>query len=347
MMTTPGAVLDSVSKDLLDWYDRERRVLPWREEPGPYRTWISEVMLQQTRVDTVLPYFERFMTRFPTVEELAAAEQDEVLSMWSGLGYYSRARNMHKAAKMVANSGSFPFDIKGLRELPGVGEYMAAAIASIALGQDVATVDGNIARVMARLHADAGARSAMWKHAESHLPVGRAGDYNQALMDLGARICIPRKPRCGECPVHVHCSAHEQGRETEFPPAKKKRAVPEVWLAGVLVRGEKGYLLGQRKPDGLWGGLYEPPMLDSAKNQTLDEIALEWRKQFGVELEVRSKGVNVRHVLTHRIIHVHTIEAQSEFPKKLGRYLQLRWVQPEGLSELGVSALTKRLLAQR
>lgn len=347
MMTTPGTVLDSVSTDLLAWYDKERRILPWREEPGPYRTWISEVMLQQTRVETVLPYFERFMARFPTVQDLAAADQDEVLSMWSGLGYYSRARNMHKAAKIISDMGEMPFDIKGLRSLPGVGEYMAGAIASIAFGVDVATVDGNIARVMSRLHADGGPRSGMWKHAESHLPAGRAGDYNQALMDLGARLCIPRNPKCDQCPIERHCVAHEQGRAAEFPPPKKKRAVPEVWLAGIIIRSEDGVLLGQRPPEGLWGGLYEPPMLDSAEDHGVKEIAAGWKKEFGETLQVTSKGPNLRHVLTHRIIHVHTVEAQCVRPVRLGRYQQLRWVKPDELSELGVSALTTRILGHR
>ena len=344
-MTTPGTVLDSVSTDLLAWYDKERRILPWREEPGPYRTWISEVMLQQTRVETALPYFERFMIRFPTVQALADAELDEVLSMWSGLGYYSRARNMHKAAKLISEMGEMPFDIKGLRSLPGVGEYMAGAIASIAFGLDVATVDGNIARVMSRLHADAGARSAMWKHAESHLPAGRAGDYNQALMDLGARICIPRNPRCDQCPVEDHCVAQKQGRAAEFPPAKKKRSVPEVWLAGIIVRSEEGILMGQRPAEGLWGGLYEPPMLDSAKDHGVQEISAEWQKEFGEELSGITTSGTLRHVLTHRIIHVHTVHAQSRRPARLGRYLQIRWVRPEELPELGMSALTKRMLS--
>ena len=344
MMTTPETVLDAVSTDLLDWYDRERRILPWREEPGPYRTWISEVMLQQTRVDTVLPYFERFMARFPTVQDLASAEQDEVLSMWSGLGYYSRARNMHKAAKMIADAGIFPFDIKGLRALPGVGEYMAAAIASIAFGLDEATVDGNIARVMARLHADAGPRSAMWKHAESHLPVGRAGDYNQALMDLGARICIPRGPRCLECPVQSHCCANALGTQLDFPPPKKKRKVPEVWFAGIVVRSAEGILLGQRANDGLWGGLFEPPMIDSEKSHTVEQIAADWQEQFGVDLDIIAKRDPVRHVLTHRIIHVHVVQAKSSLPPQLGRYQKLCWVQPDRIAELGVSALTKRLV---
>ena len=159
----------------LSWYEQTRRILPWREAPSPYRTWVSEVMLQQTRVETVLPYFERFMKRFPTVNALADAEEDDVLGLWSGLGYYSRARNMHRTAKIVREAGAFPADAAGLRALPGIGEYMAAAIASIAFNEDIATVDGNIARVMSRLHADASPRKMMWTHARS-IAARRAGD---------------------------------------------------------------------------------------------------------------------------------------------------------------------------
>ena len=203
-------------------------------------------MLQQTQVNTALPYFERFMERFPTVEELAKAPEDDVLSLWSGLGYYSRARNMHKTAKIVVEKGQFPLDIKGLRALPGIGEYMAAAIASIALGQDEATVDGNIARVMSRLHADSGPRRLMWGHARAHLPVGRAGDYNQALMDLGARICRPKRAACVECPVQEHCQAYALDAVHLYPPAKSKRTVPTRRIEAFWFERHGAILLGRR-----------------------------------------------------------------------------------------------------
>ncbi|MEC8422612.1 MAG: A/G-specific adenine glycosylase, partial [Myxococcota bacterium] len=204
-----------LSRDLLAWYDAHRRILPWRDDgAGPYRTWISEVMLQQTRVETVKPYFARWMERFPTVEDLAAAPQDEVLAMWSGLGYYSRARNIHRAAQMVVEAGTFPTDLASVRALPGVGEYIAGAIASIALGLDEPAVDGNLERVLSRVHAHRGGRRAITAIARTLLPSGRAGDWNQALMDVGSGFCIPKAPRCPDCPLQRHCIAYARGTPT-------------------------------------------------------------------------------------------------------------------------------------
>jgi A/G-specific adenine glycosylase len=331
--------LDPIAKDLLKWYDLERRVLPWREHPSPYRTWVSEVMLQQTRVDTVLPYFERFMARFPTVEDLASAELDEVLGLWSGLGYYSRARNMHRTAKLVRDKGLFPFDISGLRQLPGIGEYMAAAIASIALGQDVATVDGNIARVMSRLHADASPRKSMWAHARAHLPAGRAGDYNQALMDLGARICLSRGPLCQECPISAHCQALEANQVSKFPPPKKKRAVPTVRLACIVVPNSTGFWFGRRPPEGLWGGLWELPTVDLPPSANdVVEYASRW-----FQGPVRPLG-QIRHILTHRVIELHVLIAAHTDTLGPFHYKQFRGFCPEGLANVGTSALTKKAL---
>jgi A/G-specific adenine glycosylase len=331
--------LDSIAKDLLNWYDRERRTLPWREHPSPYRTWVSEVMLQQTRVDTVLPYFDRFMTRFPTVQDLAVAELDEVLGLWSGLGYYSRARNMHTSAKQVHEAGTFPLDINGLRELPGIGEYMAAAIASIALGHDVATVDGNIARVMSRLHADPSPRKAMWAHAEAHLPVGRAGDYNQALMDLGARICLSRGPRCHECPVSAHCEALETDQVSQFPLPKKKRAVPTVRMACVVVPNSAGFWFGRRGQNGLWGGLWELPTVDLPPSGTdVVEFVSRW---FGGPVGPLGR---IRHILTHRIIDLHVVIAPHADILGPFHYEQFERFGPQALTKVGISALTKKAL---
>ena len=218
--------MDAVTQSLLAWYDVHRRTLPWRDDVSPYRTWISEVMLQQTRVDTVLPYFARFMSRFPTVEALAEAPSDEVMSMWAGLGYYSRARNMHRAAQEIVRLGAFPSTLPGIRALPGVGEYMAGAIGSIAFGLDEAAVDGNLHRVLSRLHASPGRRKDMWALAEGHLPSGRAGDFNQALMDLGSQICTARKPRCPSCPISTHCTSHAEDSVSLYPVKVKKKKTP-------------------------------------------------------------------------------------------------------------------------
>ena len=302
-------------------------------------------MLQQTQVDTVLPYFERFMSRFPSVDSLATAPQDEVLSMWSGLGYYSRARNMHKAAKLVAERGEFPLNIKGLRDLPGVGEYMAAAIASIALGQDEATVDGNIARVMARLHADAGPRSAMWGHARAHLPPGRAGDYNQALMDLGARICRPRRASCEVCPVRAHCAAYAQGTVHLYPPPKKKKKVPLRRIEAFSYVKEGAVLLVQRPAEGLWGGLWELPSVTSAAEEWRDgEAAERFQSIFGVPLVAGPVQTTCRHVLTHKVFEFRLSAGVGEPPLESSEHTGVRWVAPEDLNDIGLSALTAKAI---
>jgi len=316
--------MEAITKDLLAWYDAHRRILPWREEPTVYRVWISEVMLQQTRVDTVLPYFERFMNRFPTVEALAEAPLDDVLKLWSGLGYYSRARNLHKTATEISKRGVFPKDIKGLRELSGVGEYMAGAIGSIALGLDVATVDGNIARVMARLHVDAGSRRAMWSHAERLVPAGRAGDHNQALMDLGARICTPRSPSCVHCPISAHCLAFTTGNPERYPPPKAKRPSPRVHLQACCYHKGGHVWMAKRGPEGLWAGLWEFPQLQKPENS--------------------EKIFETNHLLTHRRIEFELWLSPGEPPEPTDQYPQYKWIPLVEVDALGISALTRKAL---
>jgi A/G-specific adenine glycosylase len=338
--------LDAVARNLLAWYDASARVLPWRSRPGPYRTWLSEVMLQQTQVDTVLPYYDRFLEAYPTIEALAAAPLDEVLSQWSGLGYYSRARNMHKAAKLVAESGEFPLNIKGLRSLPGVGEYMAAAIASIAFGVDVATVDGNIARVMARLHADPGPRRKMWAHAEAHLPQGRAGDYNQALMDLGARICRPKSPACTTCPLAEHCEGLRTDQVGQLPPPRPKRSVPSISMLAQRFQLNGRTLFAKRPAEGLWGGLWELPSVEM-KGATLNMEAskVAWSEQYGVISHPGQVLFKRKHVLTHRVFHYRLVEGLGSPPSTPGPYATLAWLDDASLQQVGLSALTTKALA--
>jgi A/G-specific adenine glycosylase len=257
--------MSEFSTRILDWYEKNARVLPWRGHPDSYAVWVSEIMLQQTRVETVIPYFERWMQRFPTVTALAEAPEQSVLSAWEGLGYYSRARNLHKAAKMVSAEfgGQLPQEISQLRKLPGIGRYTAAAIASIAFGQDVATLDGNLRRVFARVFAvDAPAdtpagEEILWGLAEEHVPAGRAGDYNQALMDLGASICLPRKPLCLICPLNELCQSRT-APETR-PVMKPKAAVPHRLKMAAVIMQDGAVLLAQRPAHGLLGGLWEFP----------------------------------------------------------------------------------------
>ena len=294
-------------------------------------------MLQQTRVDTVIPYFERFMDRFPTVHDLAEADEDSVLSLWSGLGYYSRARNLHKAAKIIVQLGYFPDDIKGLRALPGIGEYIAGAIGSIAFGLDVPTVDGNIARVMARVHADDSPRKQMWGHVAHHLPKGRAGDFNQALMDLGARICVPKRPKCVSCPIARHCRAHNTASTHQFPPTKKRKKVPESQMACVIMKTQGKVWLGKRPNEGLWGGLWEFPTTDwpGGTNYACLE---DWSGQ-----SLHYVGT-IRHVLTHRIIHLSVFTASpTDRPEPL-HYTSFGDFSAEEMQTIGTSRLTAKAL---
>jgi len=294
-------------------------------------------MLQQTRVDTVIPYFERFMDRFPTVHALAEADPDTVMSLWSGLGYYSRARNLQRAAAIIVQQGYFPDDLEGLRALPGIGEYIAGAVASIAFGLDVATVDGNIARVMARVHADASSRRQMWAHTETHLPKGRAGDYNQALMDLGARICVPRSPRCEQCPISAECTAAGTDTVHLYPPAKIKKKVPEAHLACVVELRNGTYLLGRRPEEGLWGGLWEFPTTTWTGGDDASAVAAWW----GAKLEYVG---TIRHVLTHRVFHLAVFVPVGDSADRTLKYKRVARFTCEQLEEVGTSRLTAKAL---
>jgi len=253
---------------LLAWFERAgRHDLPWQRDRSLYRVWISEVMLQQTQVLTVIPYFDRFMTRFPTVEALAAAEPDEVLHLWSGLGYYARARNLHKAAKQVVaeRNGIFPQDIEALNSLPGIGRSTAAAILAQALDQRHPILDGNVKRVMARWAGVDGSpglpavEARLWQISESLTPVDRAADYTQAIMDLGATVCTRTRPACDRCPVQAGCVALRDNRQSELPTPRAKRARPVRLVHWLIIENARAVVLGRRPPEGIWGGLYGFP----------------------------------------------------------------------------------------
>ena len=240
---------------LLNWYRENQRAMPWRGHPDPYAVWVSEVMLQQTRVDAVIPYFERWMRRFPSIADLAGASERDVLSLWEGLGYYARARNLRKSAQVVMDQygGELPGDPERLRKLPGIGRYTAGAIASIAFGLDAPALDGNIRRVLARMFDVSEpvdlpkGQGRLWELAEKHLPKGNSGEYNQALMDLGATICIPRNPKCPDCPVKVLCKARKLGIQAQRPVLRPKKMGPHyVYAAAVIVR--RGRVLMARRP---------------------------------------------------------------------------------------------------
>lgn len=253
----PKPALSRAQKALLAWYGRERRALPWRETPGPYRVWVSEIMLQQTRVAAVIEYYRRFLARFPNVQALANASESDVLAVWSGLGYYRRARAMHAAAKKIVNEmgGEFPRTAATLSDLPGIGRYTAAAIASIAFGEPVAVVDGNVERVLSRfLGHDLRDRAETWEHAENLLARDHAGDWNQAMMELGATICLPSDPKCLICPIRELCA--DPGRETRRPQdSRRKREL----IYGLAHRRASVYLVQRDASSSLMGGMWELP----------------------------------------------------------------------------------------
>ena len=291
--------------DLLVWYDRHRRALPWRalpgERPDPYRVWLSEVMLQQTTVTAVKPYFEKFLRLFPDVTTLAAAPEEAVMSAWAGLGYYSRARNLHACAKLVAAAGAFPDTEEGLRKLPGVGAYTAGAIAAIAFDRPAAAVDGNVERVMSRLHAIAtplpAARAPIRLFTQGIVPRDRPGDFAQALMDLGATLCTPKRPACALCPWMAPCRARAEGLQETFPrKVKKEKGTLRRGAAFVALRaGDGAILLRTRPAEGLLGSMAEPPTsawlpdYDPAKGLLDAPLDARWKRLPGV----------VKHGFTH------------------------------------------------
>ena len=336
---------------LLAWYRQNRRDLPWRRSRDPYAIWLSEIMLQQTRVDTVVPYYQRFLADFPTVSALADAEEAEVLKRWSGLGYYRRARQLHLAAKQVVTDfdGVVPTTAEQLQQLKGVGRYTAGAIASIAFDESVPLVDGNVSRVFSRLfelRADmrlSGSQKQVWGLAEQLVPDETPGDFNQALMELGAMVCVPRTPRCLLCPLRQHCDARKAGVEQQLPFMSKKAKPKQLnMVASVMQQPDGQVLLAQRLPDGLFGGLWEPPMVEAASTEDSRKALAAYGVARTRTLVVHGR---VRHILTHRRLDIEVAGAavarRTRLPKATPPYAALRWVHP---TEVPLSTLARKLL---
>jgi A/G-specific adenine glycosylase len=308
-----------ISKKILDWYSHHGRDLPWRGHPSPYEVWVSEIMLQQTRVEAVIPYFERWMDRFPNVEVLAAASEQEALSLWEGLGYYSRARNLYKAARIVVDKyrGDLPRDLTDLRKLPGIGRYTVGAIASMAYGLDAATLDGNLRRVYARVFnvavpADSPAgEKILWALAEKHLPKGQAGDYNQAVMDLGATLCLPRNPACLRCPIRDLCKARALGLQEQRPVLKPKTEIPHFTVTAAILRRDGKILLAKRPSKGLLGGMWEFPGGKVEQGESLEAcLAREIREELGAEIRVGEAFGIYQHAYSHFRITLHAFKCE-------------------------------------
>lgn len=341
---------DQFSNAVLDWFDQHgRKDLPWQHNINPYRVWLSEIMLQQTQVKTVIPYFERFMQSMPRVENLAAASEDEVLHLWTGLGYYSRARNLHKTARIVVeeHGGEFPGSVEDLEALPGIGRSTAGAIASISMGQRAPILDGNVKRVLARYHAVAGwpgesaILKALWQHAETYTPNKRVADYTQAMMDLGATLCTRSKPDCVRCPLRENCTALAQGNPTDYPGKKPKKTLPVKATQMLVIENEQGELLLKKQPSsGIWASLWIFPQLDTSVDATefcKDQLQLEVTP--GDELKA------FRHTFSHYHLDIQPVYLRTGSPESVimegdGQL----WYNRQRPQAIGLAAPVKKLI---
>jgi A/G-specific adenine glycosylase len=347
-----------IAEKLLSWYRENQRELPWRQTRDPYAIWVSEIMLHQTQVTTALPYYRRFLARFPTVFDLAQALLEEVLKAWEGLGYYARARNMHCAAQSIVAEfgGRIPDGYDALRRLPGIGDYTAGAILSIAFGQDRAAVDGNVLRVLSRvLHvttdiADPATKRQIETLAAHLLPPGEAGDFNQALMDLGATVCLPRRPRCLICPLPTVCAANQLGIQELLPVRAPKKPAPHYQVAAAVIwrNGQGGeFLIAQRLPKGLLGGLWEFPGGKQEAGESLpDCLKREIREELGFGIAVGDLLVVVEHAYTHFRITMHTFHCcpQEGEPQTIG-VAAWRWIMLDQVGDFAFSAADHKIIA--
>jgi A/G-specific adenine glycosylase len=341
--------------DLLRWYGESAADLPWRRARDAYRVWLSEIMLQQTQVTTVVPYFERFIAALPTVRDVAAAPLDQVLKLWEGLGYYSRARNLHRAAQMVVTDygGEFPTTAGVLQRLPGIGRYTAHAIASICHDEAVAVLDGNVMRVLARLHdlpddiTRTQTQHQLWSWATALLPPDAPGDHNQAMMELGRMICRPRQPMCLICPVQRHCAAFAAGTQTQRPVKAARAQTPHYDVTAGVIRNASGLILiAQRPADGLLGGLWEFPGGKLEAGETLEAcLKRELREELAIEVDVLEPITTVRHAFTHFRITLHAFDCRHRGgePQALG-CAAWQWVTLDELSRFAFGRADQRVI---
>jgi A/G-specific adenine glycosylase len=346
-------IISEFARRLLDWYSANRRIFPWRENPQPYPVWVSEVMAQQTRLETMLPYYERWMERFPNVQRLAAASQQDVLNEWEGLGYYSRARNLHKAARIVVDEyeGAIPSTAAELMKLPGIGRYTAGAIASIAFGADEPVVDGNVKRVLARVLAlpeavntPAGEKR-VWSEAERLLPAGRAGDFNQGLMDLGAVVCLPQNPQCGVCPLTQLCQSLQAGTQDDYPVMEKREKVPHYTVTAAVMRRNGQVLIAQRSEDALLGGMWEYPGGKQEPGESLENcLKREIKEELGVTIQVGAQIGVFRHAYTHFKVTLHAFESRiSGGEPHLNDHQALAWASLEDLDAYPMGKIDRQI----
>ncbi|MEH6580530.1 MAG: A/G-specific adenine glycosylase [Halioglobus sp.] len=342
----------SFAQRVLKWFDHAgRKDLPWQLDINPYRVWVSEIMLQQTQVKTVIPYFHRFMDAFPTVSALANAPQDQVLHLWTGLGYYARARNLHKAAQFVCNElkGEFPDSIDGLCELPGVGRSTAGAIRSIAFGLPATILDGNVKRVLARHSAISGwpgqaaVHSRLWEIADANTPQSRSGDYSQAMMDLGATLCTRSAPACKECPVQADCQAFAGGDMQAYPGKKPRKKLPVKTTILLMVSAANGDIwLEKRPPSGIWGGLWCFPELEHA-----DDATARCLDNWGVTPQSSHQWEPFRHTFSHYHLDIHPLQVVlGHSPESIMEAEQQLWYNIRQPQAIGLAAPVAALLVK-
>jgi A/G-specific adenine glycosylase len=342
-------VINEFSEKLLQWFARNgRKDLPWQQDPTTYRAWVSEIMLQQTQVTTVIPYYLRFMESFPGIDRLAAAGIDDVLHHWSGLGYYARARNLHKAAQIIRDdfAGEFPLGIDDVVALPGIGRSTAGAILALADRQRHAILDGNVKRVLARFHAVDGwpgnqaVAKKLWQFAEQHTPTKDVAAYTQAIMDLGATLCTRSKPRCSLCPVADDCVALRTGRQADFPGKKPKKAKPLKRTQMILLHSENSVLLQRRPPSGIWGGLWSLPEL------LQNEEASHWcSEKMNVPGAETIRWETIRHSFTHFDLDIEPIAVRvADVSRTVADSDEQIWYQLDAPPKLGLAAPVAGLL---
>ncbi|MCI5071974.1 A/G-specific adenine glycosylase [bacterium] len=327
----------------MSWYKKYARDLPWRRTKNPYYIWLSEVMLQQTQVKTVIPYYKKFIQAFPTIEDLAQASEDNLMQYWQGLGYYRRAKHLHQAANQIVSNydGKLPQTAQELIQLKGFGEYTSASVASIAFDQAIACVDGNVKRVMARLFAD---DSKPCEKSQSLLDEKNPGDYNQAIMELGATVCTPKNPQCLLCPVQKQCTALKKGQVDQFPIKAKKIKQKNIYAAIVLVEYEGHFLMQKRTQPGRWENLWQNPSLESEKKLSHHTI-LHWLESITEKQSSNLTSVaNINHQLTHQkiIAQVLHLNLKKNLNLKTLASQDYQWIKKNNLATLGISTFQKK-----
>lgn len=339
-------------KKVLQWFDLHgRKNLPWQINKTPYRVWVSEIMLQQTQVTTVIPYFLRFMERFPDVESLANANEDEVLHLWTGLGYYTRARNLHRTAKIINQFSKFPNDLHTLQELPGIGRSTAAAILSIAFEKPAAILDGNVKRVLTRVHGitewpgEKRIHDQLWLIAEKLAPQTRTADYSQAMMDLGATICVRGKPACERCPLKKDCLAHKLGIEKTLPASKPRKKIPVRSTTLLVLINNDSVLLEKRPPTGVWSGLWSLPEIN--ETLSLPDLKKFCRKHFNLEIKAANPATSFRHTFSHYHLDITPImiTTKKATPRIMEDQQQI-WYNLHQPATIGLPAPIKKLISE-